>query len=324
MGISLCSALVAVAVVQGTAGPPLPPPAPSPPLGDTGAPRAQPAPDSTDGRAQVALGRAYLQRFDAAHGGRGPRDTLWARRVLDTADQALTRAALTLGAPGASPTGDTARVLRVRVWSERARLAWARGGLALGPDTWGPLPADLRLSPVLEELGENLLRACPAGGALLTAADADSYAAWYMRFARGLRPDLLVVPLAVWRGDSLFRARAATDLRLGRRGRGGGWLAALAERRPVCVSMAVERPPDAGGAPWRTRPLVWVAGPHVTDDPVPPRDFVFAALKLAVDGHDPWAQPVLALYGHAARVTSRLCEALATFGVAGDVAGCRR
>src|SRR3989441_32663 len=137
-----------------TAGPPLPPP---PPPRDTGAPRAPAAPDSTIGRAQVALGRAYLQRFDAAHAGGARRDTMWARRVLDTADEALTRAALTLGSPGASPTGDTARVLRVRVWSERALLAWDRGGLALGPDTWGPLPTDLRLSPVLEELGENLL-----------------------------------------------------------------------------------------------------------------------------------------------------------------------
>ena len=320
MGTSLCSALVAVAIVQGTAGPPLPPP---PPPRDTGAPRAPAAPDSTIGRAQVALGRAYLQRFDAAHAGGALRDAMWARRVLDTADEALTRAALTLGSPGASPTGDTARVLRVRVWSERALLAWDRGGLALGPDTWGPLPTDLRLSPVLEELGENLLRACPAGGALLTAADADSYAAWYMRFVRGLRSDLLVVSLAVWRQDSLFRARAAADLRLGRRARGDGWLAALVERRPVCVSMAVERPPDAGGAPWRTHPLVWVAGPRVTDDPVPPRDFVFAALKLAVDGHDPWAQPALALYGRAARATSRLCEALSTFGMSSAIAACR-
>src|SRR5438034_10880566 len=50
----------------------------------------------------------------------------------------------------------------------------------------------LRVPPVLDELGENLLRACPAGGVLLTAGDADFYAAWYMRFARGLRPDLLV------------------------------------------------------------------------------------------------------------------------------------
>src|SRR5207245_1490490 len=83
------------------------------------------------------------------------------------------------------------------------------------------LPTDLRVPAVLEELGENLLRACPTGGALLTAGDADSYATWYMRFARGLRPDLLVLPLAAWRSDALLRARLARDLQLGRRTAGG-------------------------------------------------------------------------------------------------------
>jgi len=87
--------------------------------------------------------------------------------------------------------------------------------------------------------------------------------------------------------------------------------------------MALDRPPDAQGATWRTRPLVWVAGPQVTDDPVPPRDFVFAALKVAVDNHDPWAQPVLELYGRAARATARLCEAFSTFGVSGAIEACR-
>ncbi len=304
--------LAAVALLQGTAAP-----------GDSSAPRVAAAPDSVEGRAQVALARAYLQRVAASPGGAAA-DTAWAHRMLDTADQALARAAVTLGAPGASPTGDTARVLRVLVWSERALLAWERGGLRLGPDAWGPLPTDLRLSPVLEELGENLLRACPAGGMLLTAAEADSYAAWYMRFVRGLRPDLLVIPLAVWRGDALFRSRATRDLKLGRKAAAGGWLGALVERHPVCVSMAFERPPEGSGATWRTRPLVWVAGPHMVDDPVPPRDFVFAAVKLAVDNYDPWGQAALALYSRAARATPRLCEALTTFGVAGDVTSCRR
>src|SRR5205809_830132 len=77
---------------------------------------------------------------------------------------------------------------------------------------------DLRVPPVLDELGENLLRACPAGGVLLTAGDADFYAAWYMRFARGLRPDLLVLPLAAWRSDAVLRARLMADLKLGHRG----------------------------------------------------------------------------------------------------------
>jgi hypothetical protein len=282
------------------------------------------APDSTDGRAQLALGRAYLERLATSRALGGAQDSASVHRMLDTADQAFTRAIRAFGAPGSDAPGDTARVLRVRLWSERARFAWERGGLALGPDSWGPLPTDLRLSPVLEELGENLLRACPPGGVLLTAGDADSYAVWYERFVRGLRPDVLVVPLSVWRSDSAFRVRAARDLRLGRRGAGGEWLRALVERRLVCVSMAFAHPPETAGATWRVRPLVWVAGPHVRGDPVSPRDFVFAALKMALDDHDPWAEPAVALYGRAARETPPLCAALATFLVSGEIAECRR
>src|SRR5207247_9825237 len=90
-----------------------------------------------------------------------------------------------------------------------------------GVEAWGPLPMDLRVPPVLDELGENLLRACPTGGVLLTAGDADFYAAWYMRFARGLRPDLLVVPLAAWRSVPVLRGPPVADVDVGRPRRGG-------------------------------------------------------------------------------------------------------
>ena len=178
---------------------------------------------------------------------------------------------------------------------------------------------------MLEELGENLLRACPAGGALLTAGEADSYAAWYMRFARGLRPDLLVLPLAAWRSDALLRARLARDLKLARRSPDDGWLGELAKRRAVCVSMAFERPPDVRPrAGWAPRSLVWVAGAQGKGPAVPARDFVFAALRVGLDAHDPWADPALGAYTRAARLTRALCEPLATFKVSAEVASCRR
>ena len=49
-----------------------------------------------------------------------------------------------------------------------------------------------------------------------------------------------------------------------------------------------------------------------------------AALRVGLDAHDPWADPALATYARAARVTPALCEPLATFKVAGDVPTCRR
>src|SRR5439155_597108 len=95
------------------------------------------------------------------------------------------------------------------------------------------------------------------------------------------------------------------------------------KRRPVRVTVAFDRPPGPRIG-WSTRPLLWVAGPHLKDDRVPPRDFVFAALRLALDDNDAWAQPALALYARAARATPALCEALKTFRLTNEIPSCRR
>jgi len=304
------------------------PPPPAPPTDSLDALRIRATRDSTDAQLWLLMGRAYLGLGAEAHGAthRSSEDSEWTRAVLDTAEEALARAAALAGPLGTSAVGDSARVLRVGAWVARSWLGWETSGVDAGVETWGPLPMDLRVPPVLDELGENLLRACPAGGVLLTAGDADFYAAWYMRFARGLRPDLLVVPLAAWRSDAVLRARLVADLKLGRRGGGDdGWLAELVRRRPVCVSMAFERPPETRPRiRWEVRPLVWVAGPEGKSPRVPPRDFVFGALRVALDANDPWVEPALAVYGRAARTTPALCEPMATFKVAGDVQACRR
>src|SRR2546426_3547301 len=208
----------------------------------------------------LSLGRIYLGPTDPMQGP--PGDTARARAVLDTAEQAFARAAALLGVAGSSPEGDSARVLRVAAWNARTLLIWKQRGSAAGPEEWRPLPADLKVPPVLEELGENLLRACPAGGVLLTAHAADASAAWYMRFVRGLRPDLLIVPLGAWRSDPALAARLDRDLRLGRRREGDAWLPELVRRRAVCVTMSLDRPPHPRKrvklANWA---LLWVARP---------------------------------------------------------------
>src|SRR5882762_9811516 len=299
MATSLCSALALVTLLQA------PPPPPPPPLADSLATlRGRAARDSSDAQLWLLMGRAYLGLGAEAHGAthRSGEDSEWTRAVLDTAEEALIRAAALAGPLGTSAVGDSARVLRGGAWASRSWLAWESAGVDAGVETWGPLPIDLRLPPVLDELAENLLRACPTAGVLLTAGDADFYAAWYMRFARGLRPDLLVVPLAAWRSDPALRAR-----------------------RPVCVSMGFERPPETRPRlRWEARSLVWVAGPEGKSPRVPPRDFVFGALRVALDAYDPWAEPALAAYTRAARITPALCEPLATFKVSSEVGSCRR
>ena len=301
---------------------------------------ARVAEDSSDRQAWFQLGRAYMRLSAEYHLHRPlppplppPRDTAWARAVLDTADQAFARAALPPAGGAEAVAGavaDSARVFRVYAWGERAILAWELGGVDAAAQAWGSLPAELKLPPVLEELGENLLRACPRRGVLLTAADADSYAARYMRLVRRFRPDLLIVPFALWRTDTVFRARVSAELKLGHVAARGGtahesrWLRTLVERRPVCASMGFDRAPETRPQiRWRARPLVWVAGPDVREDRVPPRDFDFAALRLALDRQEVWAEPALVLYRRAAAVTPALCEPLRTFGLTAEV-GCRR
>ena len=319
MATFLSSALLLAALLQA--------PVPGGPPDSLAAIRDRAARDSTDAELWLLMGRAYLELGAEAHGPghRAPEDSAWARAVLDTADGALTRAATLAGPLGKSAVGDSARVLRVGTWAARSWAAWEVSGVEDGQQALGPLPTDLRLPAVLEELGENLLRACPTAGVLFTADGADSYAAWYMRFARNLRPDLLVLPLAAWREDAPLRTRLARDLKLAKRAGTDPWLRELSRRRSVCVSMGFDRPPETRPRiAWQTRTLQWVAGPGTTSARVPPRDFVFTALRIALDDNDPWAEPALAAYSRAARTTPGLCDAMATFKVARDVTGCRR
>ena len=287
--------------------------------------RARVAADSGDARAWFALGQGLVRRSTEYHTHRVAGDTAWARAILDTADQAFAKAATLY--PGTA-AADSARVFRVFTWADRALLAWELGGIETAAQTWTTLPGDLKLPPVLEELGENLLRACPREGVLIAGTDADAYAAWYLRFTRGLRPDVLIVPLAVWRSDTVFQDRVRRELKLDRRPRADAaddsWMRVLAGRRPLCASMVFDRPPGARAhVSWNVRPLVWVAGQEAKQDRVPARDFVFAALRLALDQHDTWAAPALAVYRRAAALTPGLCDALATFQLKSEV-GCRR
>jgi hypothetical protein len=323
MATFLCSIAVAATLLQageGAAGP----------AADALTPlRSRVAQDSGDAEAWFGLGQGYLRWSVRYHlhrppaAGGMPGDTAWARAILDTADEAFDRVA-TLRAGTAA--GDSARVLRVFAWGERAFLAWElEGSGAAAARTWGLLPSDAKLPPVLQELGENLLRACPRRGVLLTAEPATTHAAWFMRFGRMLRPDVVVLPLPVWATDSAFRRAVLREMKLSRAGRApDASLAPVIARRPLCASMGFERPPELRPrVAWRTRPLVWAAGTGARDTPVPPQDFVFAALKLALDANDAWARPAIAVYRRAAALTPALCRTITGYQVPKDKVRCR-
>jgi hypothetical protein len=276
------------------------------------------AADSTDGAAWLELGRFYLELGADYHTHKKPArvDTVRAHAILDTAQLAFARA--TRLSPG-TRTADSAQLFRLYSYGERAYVDWESGG---GPTAatlaWHALPETLRFPSVLEELGENLLRACPHQGVLFTANEHDTQAAWYLRFGRGLRPDLVVVPLDRWRGDSVLRNRVLRELKAR-----DPTIKALGQTRAVCASMGFERAPEARpSVKWHKRPLVWVTGKESKSDRVPAQDFVFAALRLAIDQHETWTAPAVALYRRAAANVGALCKAFETFELGAEV-GCR-
>src|SRR2546422_10782272 len=133
MATSLCSALALVTLLQAPPTPP-PPPAPAPATDALATLRGRAARDSTDAQLWLLMGRAYLglgaEAHDATH--RSSEDSEWTRAVLDTAEEALARAAALAGPLGTSAVGDSARVLRVGAWAGRSWLGWESSGVEIG------------------------------------------------------------------------------------------------------------------------------------------------------------------------------------------------
>src|SRR2546422_5359019 len=104
MAISLCSALALVALLQA-------PPPPPPPADSLATLRGRATQDSTDAQMWLLMGRTYLGLGVEAHGAthRSSEDSAWTRAVLDTAEEALARAAALAGPLGSSAVGDRDR-----------------------------------------------------------------------------------------------------------------------------------------------------------------------------------------------------------------------
>jgi len=119
MATSLCSALALVTLLQA-------PPPPLPAADSLATLRGRTERDSTDAQLWLLMGRAYLGLGLEAHGAthRSSEDSAWTRAVLDTAEEALGRAAALAGPLGSSAVGDSARVLRVGAWAARSWLGW--------------------------------------------------------------------------------------------------------------------------------------------------------------------------------------------------------
>ena len=275
--------------------------------------------DSTYQEAWQALGRSLLNeavaaRLDPRAQAVASGHATTAGVLLDSADQAFTRADA-LGEPNAAG-------YRVFVWGERALAAWGDSGIAAAQRTVPALPLDVRPPAILDELAENILRACPSEGVLVTAREEDSYATLYLRLVRGLRSDVYIVPFASWLADSAFQQAVASDIGIPPM-EDMDWLEAVGKRRPVCATVWFDQPPPAGALRWVPHSLLWTTGQADDQDAVAEGEFVFVALLDAVSAASTrWAAAAVDFYRHAVRVNRKLCDGIRVYGVDVRRLGC--
>src|SRR2546428_7057322 len=142
MATFLSSVVLAAALSQAPGGPPA---ATGPDA--IAAAQARLAQDSGDGRAWLALGRAYLTAFDEAQARRARSDSGAPRAALDGAEQALARAAALLGPAGGSAGGGRARGLGAGRRGGPPPRGRGRGGGGAGAGRGGRPPPPPRAPP---------------------------------------------------------------------------------------------------------------------------------------------------------------------------------
>jgi hypothetical protein len=267
------------------------------------------APD--DGSAWVQLGRFYLLDIRDWHLSGHPADSP-GPLYIDFGSAALDQAVRL--------RGDSGIVLRQMLEVERALEALEEQGLdALREWT---VPADIAPLPdFILELGANLLSSCPASGVIATGSDLETVAVWSVAASAGQAAGVIIVVPAFYATDARYRARVAAAL-----GTDSSWsvqraLAAVAQRRPVCLAPLADR---ALLALPELRPMrfVLVAGPGTTAS-----DRVVTVTDLARaerQGRSAWVNEVHGVYTAAAAFNPRLCDGpLALLGDT-QTAACRR
>jgi hypothetical protein len=251
------------------------------------------APD--DGNAWLQLGRFYL--FDARdwhlHGHRGDPD---GRLYLDFAATALDQADRLLV--------DSALIFRGVTEAERALLVVEDSGWNAG--RYGRQTAGTPAMPAfLLELGNNLLSSCPTGGVLLTGSELEVVSVWY-----GIAGDtgLDVIPLRpdLYATDSVYRQRMASALEVDPSLTVQRALAAVAQRRPLCLSPATD-PAAVPALAWTPFRLARVSRPAQAGGTALS---ITELLKASRQGGSPWIQNVRGVYDGAARHNALLCSSL--------------
>ncbi len=251
------------------------------------------APD--DGSAWLQLGRFYL--YDARdwhlQDHRGDPDGLL---YLDFAATALEQS-IRLAVDSGLVFRGLAEVERALIFVEDS--GWAAARYARARPGVPPMP------PFILELGANLLASCPAGGVLLTGNDLEALSVWYGSLEH---PALDILPIrpTLYATDSLYRRRMAEALGVDPELSVQRALAAVAPRRPLCLSPGT----DSAAVP----PLPWVPLRLVrvnrTGSSGPEALSVNELLKATRQTGSPWVLATRSVYDSAARYNVLLCTSL--------------
>ncbi len=167
-------------------------------------------------------------------------------------------------------------------------------------------PDVLRIPDYLAELGNNLLRSCPANGVLVTGSDLETLAVWYAALEEGHRPDVQPVEPGWYSSDSLYRRQMASALDVDASWPASRALAAASSRRPLCLSPLGDSSLVPG--PFAPVRLVRVTGP--ARSPTPDVLTITEFIAFEQRGTSVWAAHVRAIYSAAARYNALLCGGL--------------
>lgn len=251
------------------------------------------APD--DGHAWLQLGRLYLieiREWHARHQGE-PDGAL----LLDFAQAAFDQAERLVP--------DSSSVLHTEVEIDRALVVFEALGWAAARTQWQRASRS-QLPPELAELGQNLLRSCPAGGVLVTGGDIEALAVWQAALSSRDRSDVIPLRPDLYVSDAVYRNRTAELLQVDPSSSLRNALTEAAGRRPICIAPAAD---DAAipDMQWHASRLV-----RVNRGEASPADVLsFTALLEASKGEaSAWVADVRAVYDGASRYNVLLCPVL--------------
>jgi hypothetical protein len=183
------------------------------------------------------------------------------------------------------------------------------------------LQSGVRLPAIVAELGYNLLGSCPVGGVLVTGSELEGIAVWYGTLDAGFRSDIVPLRTDLYATDVRYRRRMAEVFSVDPELPVRGALAAIAARRPLCLTPGADTAAVEvrGAAPVR---LVRVVGSHTlpTQDNLTLTELILDARQ----GGSVWTRDVIAVYAGAAGHNTLLCTSLVV--LAGDLPSgtCRR